>query len=243
VKEIHLLSTILLNGSGTHVQVSNNVLATLFIQNIRRSLKMSETFTFDVDFTTSFKQIERLRSLMLGFVQMERRDFQPSFDIVVVDIPDQEKMTLSADIMYKSNWQQGGLKATRRNKWICALKTYLAEAKIYGPKGDPKSIAAPTRYTEIPWEEVKAKDKSPSGSMTPVTMPEMPRGGYNLINRSTSKLDDTETVFDERGSTQLPRRPVEPSLGGVPVASPSTVPMASAQRLPHPEEIEMKSRE
>lgn len=26
------------------------------------------------------------------------------------DIPDQEKMTLQADIMYKSNWQQGALK-------------------------------------------------------------------------------------------------------------------------------------
>jgi len=45
---------------------------------------MSETFTFDVDYTTTFKQIERLRSLMLGFVQMERRDFQPSFDVIVV---------------------------------------------------------------------------------------------------------------------------------------------------------------
>lgn len=45
---------------------------------------MSESFTFDVDYSTTFKQIERLRSLMLGFVQMERRDFQPLFDIVVV---------------------------------------------------------------------------------------------------------------------------------------------------------------
>jgi hypothetical protein len=26
------------------------------------------------------------------------------------DIPDQEKMVLQADIMYKSNWQQGTLK-------------------------------------------------------------------------------------------------------------------------------------
>jgi hypothetical protein len=26
------------------------------------------------------------------------------------DIPEQEKMTLQADIMYKSNWQQGALK-------------------------------------------------------------------------------------------------------------------------------------
>ena len=77
--------------------------------------------------------------------------------------------------------------ATRRNKWICALKTYLAEAKIYGPKGDPNAIAAPTRYTEIPWEEVKAKDKNATNLMAPVTIPEMPRGGYDLINRSVSK--------------------------------------------------------
>jgi len=103
VKEIRLLSTILLNGHGGYVQVSNNVLAELFIQNLRRSPKMSESFSFDVHYSTTFKQIERLRSLMLSFVQMERRDFQPSFDVVVVDIPDQEKMTLQADIMYKSN--------------------------------------------------------------------------------------------------------------------------------------------
>ena len=32
----------------------------------------------------TFKQIDMLHSLMLNFVQLERRDFQPSFDIVVV---------------------------------------------------------------------------------------------------------------------------------------------------------------
>ena len=188
---------------------------------------MSESFSFDVDYSTTFKQIERLRSLMLGFVQMERRDFQPSFDIVVVgtcqcqwpkiasniglatkDIPDQQKMTLQADIMYKSNWQQGNLKcmypltqndldgshrscslpATRRNKWICALKSNLAEAKIYGPKGDPDATPVPTRYTVVPWEEVREKDiKKSAGTVAPITMPEMPPGGYNLINRSVSK--------------------------------------------------------
>jgi len=243
VKEIRLLSTILLNGNGTYVQVSNNVLSSLFIQNIRRSPKMSETFTFDVDYTTTFKQIERLRGLMLGFVQMERRDFQPLFDIVVVDLPDQEKMVLQADIMYKSNWQAGTLKATRRNKWICALKTYLAEAKIYGPKGNPDAVAAPTRYTLVPWEEVQEEERRDAGSKAPIRLPEpeMPFGGYNLMTRSVSKLDDTETIFDE-GTTHPPRRPVEHPYGGSPVTSPLAK-ATSAQRLPHPEEIEMESRE
>ena len=47
---------------------------------------MSESFSFDVNYATTFKQIERLRSLMLSFVQMERRDFQPSFDVVVLGL-------------------------------------------------------------------------------------------------------------------------------------------------------------
>ncbi|KAF8499687.1 Mechanosensitive ion channel-domain-containing protein [Russula emetica] len=194
VKEISLLSTILLNGHGGYVQVSNNVLADLFIQNIRRSPKMSESFSFDVNYSTTFEQIKKLRSLMLSFVQMERRDFQPSFDIVVLDIPDQAKMTLQADIMYKSNWQQGALKSSRRNKWICALKTYLAEAKIYGPKGDPDKIPDPDRYTVIPWEEVREKDKKAGDPVLPVRMPEMPSGGYDLINRSTMRK------FPQRGT-------------------------------------------
>jgi len=199
---------------------------------------MSESFTFDVDYSTTFKQIERLRSLMLNFVQLERRDFQPSFDIVVVDLPDQEKMTLQADIMYKSNWQQGALKTTRRNKWICALKTYLAEAKIYGPKGDPDATPAPDRYTLIPWEEVRAKDKMKGVPGLPPSMPEMPSGGYNLMNRSVTKLDDTETLFDDSGMTHLPRRAADPPLGEPPVGRPA---MPGPWR--EPEEIEMTPRE
>ena len=47
---------------------------------------MSESFSFDVNYSTTFKQIETLRSLMLGFVQMERRDFQPLFDVIVLGL-------------------------------------------------------------------------------------------------------------------------------------------------------------
>ena len=109
---------------------------------------MSESFEFDVvsdhrafsvqyciflcdsqAYSTSFEKIEQLRELMLAFLKSERRDYLPTFDVVVlgiyiyllrsmilrlimisVDIPEQEKMTLKADIKYKSNWQQAALK-------------------------------------------------------------------------------------------------------------------------------------
>jgi small-conductance mechanosensitive channel len=45
---------------------------------------MSETFNFDVAFDTSFEDLERLRERMLEFLNRERRDFLPSFDVFVV---------------------------------------------------------------------------------------------------------------------------------------------------------------
>lgn len=73
-------------------------------------------------------------------------------------MPGQEKMTLRSDIKYKSNWQQGTLKAQRRNKWICALKASMEKLKIYGPSGDPNAPSGPTKYTQVPYEEVLRKE-------------------------------------------------------------------------------------
>lgn len=85
-------------------------------------------------------------------------------------MPGQEKMTLRSDIKYKSNWQHGTLKAQRRNKWICALKASMEKVKIYGPGGNPNVQTGPTKYTLVPYEEVRrgerdaAKRQPTSGS-------------------------------------------------------------------------------
>jgi hypothetical protein len=42
---------------------------------------------------------------------------------------------------------------------MCQLKQALAKVEIYGPKGNPNAIPAPTRYTEVPWDLVEAADK------------------------------------------------------------------------------------
>jgi hypothetical protein len=47
---------------------------------------MSESFPFEVDYNTSFEQLETLRDRMLVFLKTERRDFLPSFDVVVIGV-------------------------------------------------------------------------------------------------------------------------------------------------------------
>ena len=84
------------------------------------------------------------------------------------DIPDQGKMVLSTSIMYKSNWQQGTLKAQRRNKWICALKASMEKLKIYGSSGDPNAPSGPTKYTQVPYEEVLRKEHEAASHVQPL---------------------------------------------------------------------------
>ncbi|KAF8906527.1 hypothetical protein CPB84DRAFT_1675669, partial [Gymnopilus junonius] len=186
VKEIRLLSTVFLDSNSTLVQAPNNQLNTL----------MSETFTFDVSYSTTFQDLERLREKMLEFLKAERRDYQPNFDVKVIgdltigqlDFPGQTKMALSADIKYKSNSQQAALKAQRRNKWICALKTILAEVKIYGPSGDPNPPPPVSRYAQVPWELIQAEDrkKAKETAFQPVEGQLPPSGGWELGDKNTA---------------------------------------------------------
>ncbi|KAF9049751.1 hypothetical protein BJ165DRAFT_1341961 [Panaeolus papilionaceus] len=175
VKEIRLLSTVFLDSNNACVQAPNNQLNTL----------MSETFTFDVAYSTTFEDLERLREKMLQFVEIERRDYQPSFDVKVKDFPDQAKMTLSADIKYKSNGQQAALKAKRRNKWICALKTILGELKIYGPGGDPSPPPSVARYTEVPWSLIESEDRNAKAAPQ-FPEPRAPTEGWNLGDKNAA---------------------------------------------------------
>ncbi|KAG5643162.1 hypothetical protein DXG03_001492 [Asterophora parasitica] len=197
VKEIRLLSTVFLDSNSVLVQAPNNLLNTQFIQNHRRSPQMSETFTFDVSYATTFEDLEKLRERMLAFVKSERRDYQPAFDVSVKDFPEQDKMTLTADIKYKSNGQQGALKSKRRNKWICTLKTVLAELAIYGPKGDPNAPAATTRYTQVPYEEILAKEREATGEHIPLTAG-LPPQGWQLSDNNAAIVDEANDVFGEQ---------------------------------------------
>lgn len=45
---------------------------------------MSEPFTFDVAYETSFEQIEALRGRMIAFLSNERRDYVAVFDVTVM---------------------------------------------------------------------------------------------------------------------------------------------------------------
>ncbi|ODO11764.1 hypothetical protein I350_00548 [Cryptococcus amylolentus CBS 6273] len=199
VAKMQLLSSSFKRIDGKYVWIGHNVLTTKIIENIRRSGAISEEFSFDVDFATSFEALQALRARMLKFLKENSRDFLPVFDVTVDDMPAQGKLVLKADIRYKSNWQQVALKVQRRNKWVCALKMALADLQVWGPDGagnpSPEAAAVePVQYTLVPWEDVKAKD---AAAPTPAPVAAAPPAPPNLMDPRAAVNDPYGDIWNE----------------------------------------------
>lgn len=141
--------------TGEWVSISHNVLCLKTIVNYRRSGPCIEPFNLELSYSTSFQQIETLRSKMIAWLgdQPQRRHFLPGLDIKILNLGgsgsssiktigsgidatnDQKSMSLSIDIRYRSNLQSQELLNKRRNLWICQLKVFLAEIQLIGAGG------------------------------------------------------------------------------------------------------------
>lgn len=94
VDHISLLFTVFRRISGANVgrtvQIPNNVLNTLWIENVSRSKAMKEQLTIQVSFDTTFEDIQILKQELLTFVtdKENARDFQPDIDVEVLGTSD-----------------------------------------------------------------------------------------------------------------------------------------------------------
>ncbi|WAR52044.1 hypothetical protein PtB15_1B483 [Puccinia triticina] len=199
VKEMHLLYTVFRQTNGKISQIPHSVLNSKRVVNIRRSGPISEKFTWDVNFNTSFEKIEQMRSKMLEFLKAERRDYTPAFDVNIQDFEGQAQLTLQADIKYKSNWQNGALKSQRRNKWVCALKQIMAEVEIYGPAdaGNPAPKSEPTliQLVDSPPLVIHQRAESPRKQQDQQNPPSDKSSGIQpveLENRENVMCDDDD---------------------------------------------------
>jgi len=80
---------------------------------------------------------------------------------------------------------------------MCALKKALAEAKIYGPGGDPNASAKVSYYTKVPWSTVHADgedvgDKEPDPDEVLGTRTSRQ---WHLNDEIAAILDSADDVF------------------------------------------------
>ena len=134
VKEISLLYTEFKKMEGHVVQAPNSYLNTLFILNMRRSGGLAEAVPLTIKFGTTLEQIDELRSRLLEFVKAEKREYQGNILTEIREVIEAYSIRLNVVFFYKSNWQNEGLRLSRRNKFICAMMVSMQEIGIEGPK-------------------------------------------------------------------------------------------------------------
>ncbi|KAL9637071.1 MAG: hypothetical protein Q9164_002425 [Protoblastenia rupestris] len=134
VKKISLLYTEFKKMEGQIVQAPNSYLNTLFILNMRRSGGLAEAVPLVVKFGTTLDQIEELRTRLLEYVKIEKREYQPNILTEIRDVVEAHAVNLNVVFFYKSNWQNELLRLQRRNKFICAMMVSMQEIGIEGPR-------------------------------------------------------------------------------------------------------------
>ncbi|RYP92357.1 hypothetical protein DL770_001559 [Monosporascus sp. CRB-9-2] len=167
VEKISLLYTVFIRIDRLQtVQVPNIVLNNCWIENVTRSQAMKEIIEVNVSYDTSFEDIELLRQEMEDFVRHpdNARDFLPDLVISVEGVGDLDKLNLQIAIKYKSNWHNDAVRASRRNKFMCALTLALKRVPIYPPGGGGEALGGPTNpsYSVSVSDEIAAaaRDKA-----------------------------------------------------------------------------------
>lgn len=153
VRHMDLNSTTFHRLDGQEINVTNPVLATKFIHNIRRSPHQSDAIQLDVSVRTPARLLEQLKERMILFLQDNRRDYYPELGMTVNSIArkvdlvpnsicgnstvltnanSEAFLQVSFFLKHRSNWQDGMKRLDRRTRFILALKNALLELGIIG---------------------------------------------------------------------------------------------------------------
>ncbi|KAJ4857530.1 mechanosensitive ion channel domain-containing protein [Trichoderma breve] len=232
VDRISLLYTVFTRTDKMQVsQVPNIVLNNLWIENVTRSKAMSETFSVDVSFDTSFEDIELLRNEMEKFVRSPEnsRDFQPDFGIGIGGVNNLDKLTLKISIKHKSNWHNDRVRATRRSKFMCALAVAMKKIPILAPGGGGEALGGPTNPTYSvavtdQWaadSRDKAAKATDAGRMVPSNAGQTPeeiqqseKNAVAALNTNRSLVLETSGMWDADARSIASRDPSDEVSAG-----------------------------
>ncbi|KAH9203848.1 Mechanosensitive ion channel-domain-containing protein [Leptodontidium sp. 2 PMI_412] len=141
VTHISLLFTIFKRVSNHRtVQIPNNILNSLWVENVSRSEQMREQVSIFVSFSTSFDDIQTLQTEMRDFVQEHSREFSQGADIQLLGTAEMNKLELRLEICHKRNWANEEVRVAQRSKFMYGLVAAMRKVPINAPGGGDAAL-------------------------------------------------------------------------------------------------------
>lgn len=122
--------------NNAYVQISNDQLVQKSIENYTRCGINRQSMVLLIDFRTSFKDINRLRTLLEDFIRQHSSDYVPgSLALNITSLHELNKMELQLAFTHRNNWSDNKLRSQRSNNFHCALVAACRQIPLYHPGG------------------------------------------------------------------------------------------------------------
>ena len=196
VERISVLYTVFKRiDNGKELQISNDRLNLKRIENVTRSGPNKEVLSVFVEFTTTFKDIQYLKSELQTFLTRREnsRDYLPKLGLRVASIYEMNKMEIICSFWHKSNWSNEELRAARSSKFLCALLAAIRKKPLVriAPLGSERKPTF-TVMTSKDAEKSSPTDKHPSKPSKPTPAPAEPHADIDLSFAVEDSLREEE---------------------------------------------------
>ncbi|KAF9008845.1 Mechanosensitive ion channel-domain-containing protein [Cyathus striatus] len=133
VKKVGLFATVFTRSDGTETYYFNSQLFSKFITNVRRSGNTFENLSMQIAWKTPLEKLDQLeKCLNVWLSTEENRWFVPSTNITLQHIVYQRYLELTIGIGHNSNWQDWGLRNSRKTAFHAAVQYYCHQLGIIG---------------------------------------------------------------------------------------------------------------
>lgn len=133
VKKVGLFATVFQRSDGTETYYFNSQLFNVFITNARRSDCTTENMTMEVGWKTPLEKLDALEKCINDWLATEEnRWFRPDTGVTLQHIVYQRYLTLTIGIPHNANWQDWGMRNTRRTAFQAAVQYYCRQLGITG---------------------------------------------------------------------------------------------------------------
>ncbi|XP_010918162.1 mechanosensitive ion channel protein 6-like [Elaeis guineensis] len=114
VEEMNILTTVFLRYDNQKIIYPNSVLATKYIGNFYRSPDMGDSIDFCVHVATPVEKLAKMRERIIGYMENKKEHWYPGPAVVLRDVDDMNRLKISIWMRQRINFQNMGLRFTRR---------------------------------------------------------------------------------------------------------------------------------
>ncbi|KAJ2657847.1 hypothetical protein IWW48_004311 [Coemansia sp. RSA 1200] len=218
VSQIRLLSTVFFKTDGTYTVYANSQLATMKIQNLRRSDPQSESIVVAFAFDTPTDKLHALRERMNQYCDENPRELVGPVNFSIDLLENCNRIQVSIGINYKNNWQDGGYHFGTKREFALVLRNVILDLglRYHLPVQPVAMVPPPPSYDDLS-PGTLGPDRSEQ------TVPSDQQQQQQSRRRSVAGANDSDSDEDIFGS---PYRPINrnnatnnPGAGGAHGAS------------------------